>query len=125
MISVQEALMKRHEEFPLNMELLMNLAELMAAINYIRGRYGKPLMVSSGYRPGYYNTQAGGAKKSPHISCEAIDVLDSSGEFAKWCLENTHELAKAGLYMEDPEYTIGWVHLQTRKPRSGKRVFKP
>lgn len=125
MITVEEVLMRREEEFPLTKTLLVNLATTMAAINYIRGVYGKPLALSSGYRPDYYNKQAGGATKSPHLTCEAVDVLDSGGEFTKWCLDNLTELAKAGLYMEDPKYTVGWVHLQTRRPASGNRVFIP
>lgn len=125
MITVDEFLMKRHEEFPLTKELLLNLAVTLAAVNYIRGRYGKPLMASSGYRPAYYNTQAGGAKKSPHLKCQAIDILDSSGEFAQWCMQNLPELARSGLYMEDPMYTEGWVHLQSVPPSSGQRVFIP
>lgn len=125
MISVQEFLMKRDLEYPLTPELLVHLATTMAAVNYLRGRYNKPLMVSSGYRPDRYNTQAGGAKNSPHLKCQAVDILDSSGEFADWCMENEHELAKAGLYMEHPDYTVGWVHLQTVRPRSGSRYFIP
>jgi hypothetical protein len=125
MISVEECLMKREKEFPLDIDLVWNLARLTASINYIRGVYGKPLMVSSGYRPGYYNKQAGGATNSPHITCEAIDILDPHGDFAAWCIVNQHELEKAGLYMEDPAHTIGWVHLQIRAPKSGKRIFIP
>lgn len=125
MITVPEFLMARQDEFPLTPAMLMNLAVTMAAINYIRGVYDKPLMVSSGYRPDRYNTQAGGAKKSPHLTCEAVDILDSEGYFATWCVENTHILSRAGLFMEDPAYTKGWVHLQTRKPKSGKIIFKP
>ena len=118
--------MKRHEDYPIpRIQMALNAAVLLAAINYIRGVYGKPLIVSSGYRPGHYNEQAGGAKNSSHLTCEAIDLLDSDGAFAKWCLANTFELAKAGLYMENPEKTKGWVHLQTRRPRSGKLIFDP
>jgi hypothetical protein len=87
--------------------------------------YGKPLSVSSGWRPGIFNKKAGGANNSAHITCEAIDIHDADGEFAKWCLDNLDVLEKAGLYMEDPSRTIGWVHLQTRAPASGKRVFLP
>jgi hypothetical protein len=125
MIHVEEFMMNRQKEYPLTLALALNAARLLASINYIRGVYGRPLMVSSGYRPGHFNTQAGGAKNSAHLSCEAIDILDSDGRFADWCVENQHELAKAGLYMEHPDYTVGWVHLQIRPTPSGNRIFIP
>jgi hypothetical protein len=148
MISLEEHLMGRDKEYPLTLQLALNAARLLAAVNYIRGRYGLPLHVSSGYRPGRFNKKAGGAKNSSHLSCEADDFQDSPiitvspetpnlgrfclngkpfklGLFGKWCLEHLDELEKAGLYMEHPAYTIGWVHLTTRSPDSGNRVFIP
>ena len=125
MVKLSEFLMGRDKTYPLSLELAVNAAQLLSAINYIRGVYGKPLSVSSGYRPGVFNRAAGGAKNSSHMTCEAIDLRDSDGEFAQWCLDNLDELEKAGLYMEDPSHTPGWVHLQSRAPRSGKRVFLP
>ena len=125
MIKTSEFLMGRDKTYPLSLELWVNLAQLLSAVNYLRGVYGKPLSISSGYRPGVFNRAAGGAKNSAHMTCEAIDVRDPDAEFAQWCLDNLHELEKAGLYLEDPSHTPGWVHLQTRAPRSGKRVFLP
>lgn len=123
MIKLDEFLMGRDAQYALSTEQALNAASLLAAINYIRGRYGKPMSVSSGYRPGHFNKAAGGAERSSHLTCEAIDIRDVDGEFAAWCLANQDELEKAGLYMEDPSYTKGWVHLQTRK--TSQRIFKP
>ncbi len=125
MITVKEYLMNRHNEYPLTVEQAMNMAELLAAVNFLRARYEQTLYVNSGYRPGHYNTEAKGAPKSPHIMCQAIDFADHDGELAKWCLEHPKLLEQLGLYMERPEYTKGWVHLQTRKPASGERYFVP
>jgi uncharacterized protein YcbK (DUF882 family) len=125
MIKLEEFLMSRDKEYPLSIEQALNAAKTLAAINYIRGRYGKPMKCSSGYRPGHYNKNAGGANNSAHLTCEAIDIEDLDGSFAKWCLANLKELEKAGLYMEDPASTPNWVHLQTRLPKSGNRIFIP
>ena len=139
MIKVDEFLMGRDKEFPLTIEMAMNAAKTLAAINYLRGRYGRPLSCSSGYRPGRFNKAAGGATESSHLNCEAIDCQDKEpqvwrkfdGEshlithFANWCLDNLDELRKAGLFLEDPRWTKSWTHLQTRTPRSLSRVFKP
>lgn len=125
MITLKEYLMGRDVQYPLSLEQALNAASLLAAINYVRGVYGKAMSVSSGYRPGHFNKAAGGAAKSSHLTCEAIDISDTDGSFAKWCLDNIPVLEKAGLYLENPDYTKGWVHLQTREPGSGNRIFNP
>lgn len=130
MISRDEVLKGRDRDYPLNAELEGNLNKLLDAVNKIRKEWGKPLVVTSGYRPGHFNKNARGAKKSAHMTCEAVDFHDPSGEFGKWCLDNLKLLEEAGLYMESPLYTHEppakrWVHLQTRRPKSGNRVFIP
>lgn len=139
MITPSEFFMGREKEYPLTLPLALNAAKTLAGINYLRGRYGKPLSCSSGYRPGRFNKAANGASSSSHLTCEAIDCQDKEpnvwrmfeGEshlithFANWCLDNLDELRKAGLFLEDPRWTKSWTHLQTRTPRSLSRVFKP
>lgn len=125
MISVTEYLMGRHEEYPLSVTQAMHMADLLSRVNYLRAVYQKPLKVNSGYRPGKYNTEAGGAPKSPHLMCQAIDLADPDGHFASWLIGHKRLLTELGLYMEDPSYTNGWVHLQTTKPASGNIVFIP
>lgn len=79
--------------------------------------------VSSGFRPSAANSNAGGAKKSAHMSGEAIDLVDIDGKLkVKMSLEL---LKKYDLYMESGEYTKTWLHLQTRPTRSGRRIFIP
>lgn len=118
--------MGREEEYPLSIAQAINMASLLASVNFLRAVYGKPLKVNSGYRPGKYNKAAGGAAKSPHLMCQAIDLDDNKeGALAAWCLSNLELLANIGLYMEDPAYTEGWVHLQILRPVSGNRVFVP
>ncbi len=115
--------MGRDVEYPLNATLLKNLEKLLTALNVVRKAYGKPMLVTSGYRPGKYNEKAGGAKQSAHLTCEACDFADPQGSLARWCISNLPVLQKAGLWMESPARTKGWVHLDT-KPRPN-RVFEP
>jgi uncharacterized protein YcbK (DUF882 family) len=123
MITREEILMGRDSEYPLTSELEDNLSDLLEKVNLLRKLYGKPMYVSSGYRPGKYNVKAGGAKTSAHLYCEAVDFKDVDGELKKFC--TIEILEQCGLYMEDPKYTKTWLHVQTRKPGSGNRVFKP
>lgn len=123
MISRSEILKKRDLEYPLTTELEVNLSDLLKKVNKFRDIYGKPLVITSGYRPGKYNRDAGGAPNSTHLTCQAIDVADSDGSLAAWCQANVQVLEQCELWMEDPGHTPGWVHLQTRPTKS--RIFVP
>lgn len=130
-----EILMGRDKIAPLTPEMEENLDKLILAMSKVREAYGKPMKGSSGYRPASINASVGGAKLSAHMSCQAVDIVDKDGKLAKWCLENLDILEANGLYLEDPRYTYiindkgdrvsGWVHLDIRGPKSGKRVFIP
>jgi hypothetical protein len=52
-----------------------------------------------------------------------VDFVDVGGALAKWCVKNVQLLEKAGLYLENPEFTPTWVHLQTRPTKN--RIFIP
>lgn len=117
--------MSREIEYPLTPELKQNLDKLLVAVNRLRAMWGKPLIVSSGYRPGKYNKAAGGAQNSCHLTCEAVDFRDPDAELAKWLISRLDVLENCGLYMESPDRTKGWVHVQLRAPTSGRRIFQP
>jgi GH24 family phage-related lysozyme (muramidase) len=62
---------------------------------------------------------------SKHLTGQAIDVSDADGSIGEFLAKNPHLLEEAGLYIEDPKETPGWVHFQTVKPTLGKAIFKP
>lgn len=121
MISRDEILMGRDAEFPLDTELEANLLVLLKAVNKLRMVYGSPMTVNSGYRPGHYNDDAGGAPNSPHITCQAVDFHDADGALKAWI--TVEILERCGLYQEDPASTPTWLHVQTRPTHN--RVFIP
>jgi len=124
-ITFREYLMGRDRAvMPTNTEVA-NMTRLLVALNALRHAYGKPMTVSSGWRPPFFNSKANGARRSAHITGEACDFVDTDGQLAAYCLDNLELLEKLGLYLENPEKTKGWVHLQTRKTASGRRVFDP
>jgi hypothetical protein len=124
-ISPQEVLMGREVEYPLSPEIKANLDKLLIALNKFRAFYGKPMVVTSGYRPGKYNTAAKGAKNSSHLTCEACDFADPDGALDLWCTQHLDILEECGLWLESPQNTPGWTHLQIRPITSGNRVFIP
>lgn len=106
-------------------ELEGNLEKLLKALNALRQVWGKPMIISSGYRSPKRNAAVGGAKKSNHMLCLAADVLDLDDALDEWCLGNLDVLEECGLWLESPNYTKGWCHLQAVPPKSSKRVFIP
>lgn len=86
-----------------------------------------PRMVSSGFRTTGSNQDAGGAKKSNHMRGTALDLISIAHFLKKDYLANKENslLVKHDLYLEDPDYTPSWCHLQTTPPKSGKRIFIP
>lgn len=72
-----------------------------------------------------------GATASSHRIAEGVDVFDPGDKLDRWLngFEDSYDgnsmLEKHGLYRESPQATIGWVHLTTREPGSGKRTFQP
>lgn len=121
MITRSEILMGREVEYPLSIALEENLSKLLVAVNKLRALYGKPMVVSSGYRPGKYNSLAGGAKSSTHLVCMAVDFKDNDGELKAWITPEI--LEQCGLWQEAPDRTPTWLHVDIRPRRT--RVFRP
>jgi len=122
MVTADEILMGRAKFEELSDELKKNLEELLIAVNKLREAYGKPMVVSSGYRPAANNDKAGGSKKSSHMSLQAVDFRDN-GDLFEFIKKDPKILESCGLYMEDPRWTKTWVHVQIRP--TSKRIFLP
>lgn len=65
------------------------------------------------------------AMGSSHLYGCAVDIADPKGELAHWLITTKDTLVKYGLWMENPEKTKGWVHLQSYAPKSMSRIFNP
>ena len=127
-ISLSELVMGRDLKYPKDYtkQVQQNLQVLLLKINVIRTKYGKPMTVSSGWRPAELNAATpGAAKTSKHIVGLAVDIQDTDGELFKWCLLNLPLIQELGFYLEDKRYTKNWVHFGIGAPASGKRIFRP
>jgi len=128
MITKQELLMGRDKTnaTEYSQEISDNLDKLLVALNKFRSAFGKPMTVSSGWRPPSVNANVpGAAKKSNHMLGLACDFKDIDGSLDAFCATNLKLLESCGLYLEDPKSTPGWCHLQCVPPKSGKRIFQP
>ena len=127
MITYSEILANYKGILPLPKDIDENIKlKLLPALNKFRTIYGKPMVINSGLRSAEQNGSIpGAAKKSNHLLGLAADIRDRDRSLAKYCLENLNILQECGLWMEDPQATPTWCHLQCVPPRSGSRVFKP
>jgi len=125
MISREEILKGRDQEYPLDDIAENNLHILLKRINQFREDWGQPLIVTSGYRPGVYNTKARGSASSWHLKCAAVDIWDPDRRLAKHFVCHPELLEKYDPYIEHPAFSPNWVHFQIYPPKSGKRIFIP
>lgn len=82
--------------------------------------------VNSGWRPPAVNAATpGAARKSRHMTGEAIDIDDDNGALDDWLMSPEGEAAmrEIGLWHEHPRDTDGWAHLQIVPPNSGNLHF--
>lgn len=136
----------RDKQFPADFtpEIQANAAELLRRVNLLLAMAEREgvepgadqvtkTAVAGPWRPPAVNERTANAgKKSTHMTGEGVDLQDHQDRrLARWCLRNLVVLEALGLWMEDPRWTAGknrddpWVHLQSRAPGSGKRVYVP
>lgn len=144
MLAITRAMymMGRDVRFPdaVTPEVEANVPQLLEAVNqviaaaandglvfYIDPHTGT--IVASGLRPIQVNDRTqNAAEHSTHIIGLGVDVFDPDRAFARWCLSHAYPggfLEQLGLYMERPQWTPDWVHLQLKSPGSGHRVYIP
>lgn len=102
-----------------------NLTALVANIlDPLREAYGKPIVVSSGYRSPKLNRAVGGAAKSQHVTGQAADIHTLSDTPA-----DNKKLFDLILKLKLPfdqlinEYNFNWVHV-SYSPRNRRQVLK-
>ena len=116
----------RSHAHELTAELRSNATLMIARANALLLHAVLPGVVNSGWRPQAVNAAVANASpRSKHLSCQAIDLDDAHGALDAWCMRNLFVLEEIGLWLEHPEATPGWCHVQVVPPRSGRRVFMP
>ena len=127
MITVDEYIgqhLAGHEQ-ELTDEIRANAEIICGRANQLIAAFGEDRGLRSGWRPAAVNHAAGGAMRSKHMLGQAIDVEDDDGLLDAFCKQNVGLLEQLGLWLEAPEYTELWTHIQCVPPRSGRRFFIP
>lgn len=136
MITLEGFYMGRDAQFERDLtdEIRANAAIMVERANKLLGRYvaatgdARPRRVTSGWRPAAINANVpGAAPRSNHMLGRAIDIADASKSFKQWLMTPAGQaaLVECELWMEHPDATPTWVHVQIVPPRSGNRVFRP
>jgi len=113
-----------------------NLLYLASKCNLLEIAFEHDLTITSGYRSPedqyriYREKGVTDTSKVPmgssHLKGLACDFADTHGLLDLFLSRNNGEmLVKLGLYLEHPDSTPGWTHIQLNAPKSGKRIFYP
>lgn len=125
-----EDLVSRKELNPkghfLSPEQEVRAAWLHMAVNVLRYEYGKPFIITSGFRtPAEQKKINPKNMKSAHTLGAACDIYDHDGALWKWLMEHIALVEECGVYLESKNFTPTWVHMQVVAPKSGNRIFLP
>lgn len=76
----------------------------------LRDRLGRPVRVSSGYRPEKLNTAIGGASNSQHLVGEAADIEVDALSPSRLC----HAILEMDIPFDQLILEFGWTHVSRR-----------
>ena len=96
-------------------------SSLAALLQKIRDHFGRPVVITSGYRTAAHNAAVGGSKSSQHLLGRAADIqvagvsVEDVAAYAESLLPGWGGL---GRYPVKAGRTKGWVHVDTRPNKS-------
>jgi len=111
-----------------NDSIIKELQEVANMLEKIRIVYGKPIIVTSGYRCTKLNNAVGGSKTSQHVKGQAADIRTISDlpEDNKKLFDLIVEMGKQnqikwGQLID--EYNYNWIHISTPKLKTNNQIL--
>lgn len=125
MISLQDYMMGRDEDYPPTPEMIENATNLLEQLSLLEEELHVIFILNSGYRPEAMIEKGllPGCPHDAHSTCQGIDLHDPDLAISGMLVWNQAFLEKVGLYMESPQSAKTHLHLQSVPPKSGKRIF--
>ena len=102
-------------------ELRCKDGTLTVVLQCIREHFGKPVVITSGYRTAAHNAVVGGAKSSQHLLGRAADIRVpgvSVEDVAAYAESLMPDRGGVGRYPVKAGRVAGWVHVDTRANKS-------
>lgn len=94
---------------------------LTVVLQCIRDHFGKPVVITSGYRTAAHNAAVGGAKSSQHLLGRAADIRVqgvSVEDVAAYAESLMPDWGGVGRYPVKASRAAGWVHVDTRADKA-------
>ncbi len=94
---------------------------LTVVLQCIRDHFGKPVVITSGYRTAAHNAAVGGAKSSQHLLGRAADIRVqgvSVEDVAAYAESLMPDWGGVGRYPVKAGRAAGWVHVDTRADKA-------
>ena len=105
-----------------NKEQESNLIGLIEnVLDPLRELYGKPIIVSSGFRCNDLNMAVGGAKTSQHMNGEAADIYTGTREGNKIIFDLIQKNLNFDQCIDEKDYN--WIHVSYKKSGNRKQVL--
>lgn len=108
--------------------IIKELQDVANMLEKIRIVYGKPIIVTSGYRCPKLNNAVGGSKTSQHVKGQAADIRTISDlpEDNKKLFDLIVEMRKQnqikwGQLID--EYNYNWIHISTPKLKTNNQIL--
>ena len=99
-------------------------SSLAALLQKIRDHFGRPVVITSGYRTAAHNAAVGGSKSSQHLLGRAADFyvegvdVATVAAYAETLLPGRGGIGRYPKDAAHPKRSTGWVHIDTRANRS-------
>ena len=109
-------------------EAIANLKRVCGWLEVLRERYGKPIIINSGYRSPQLNKKIGGVPTSNHLTGCAVDIRVANMEqlirYAAIILEYADETNQQfdELLIEKNRYGAIWLHFAVRPKNNRRKV---
>lgn len=105
-------------------DAISNLDDLVTnVLDRLRGEWGRPIIVTSGYRCKELNAAVGGARNSQHLKGQATDIVSDDFEafrrfVRRWCKDNEFDQCIF-------EHCGGkeWVHISFNRGRNRRQLL--
>ena len=110
-------------------EAIANLKRVCGWLEVLRERYGKPIIINSGYRSPQLNKKIGGVPTSNHLTGCAVDIRVANMEqlirYAAILLEYADKTNQQfdELLIEQNRYGAIWLHFAVRAKDNRRKVM--